>query len=80
MAHDGMAQVIQPAHTMFDGDTVFTLALGPRSETKYDPAFAAQYVSMVGASAADTLARAILKAIRHASDLHGIPAASSMTR
>jgi L-aminopeptidase/D-esterase-like protein len=80
MAHDGMAQVIQPAHTMFDGDTVFALALGPRSQTRSDPAFAAQYVSMVGAAAADTLARAILKAIRHASDLHGIPAASSMTR
>jgi L-aminopeptidase/D-esterase-like protein len=28
MAHNGLAQTIQPAHTMFDGDTVFALALG----------------------------------------------------
>lgn len=79
MAHNGLAQVIQPAHTMFDGDTVFALALGPRSQTRSDPSIAAQYVSMIGATAAATLARAILKAVRHASALHGIPAAGSIT-
>jgi putative pantetheine hydrolase len=30
IAHDGMARGIRPAHTMFDGDTVFTLATGER--------------------------------------------------
>src|SRR5713226_2766618 len=29
MAHDGIAQTIRPAHTMFDGDTIFGLAMGP---------------------------------------------------
>jgi L-aminopeptidase/D-esterase-like protein len=28
IAHDGMARGIRPVHTMFDGDTVFTLATG----------------------------------------------------
>lgn len=30
IAHDGMARGIRPVHTMFDGDTVFTLATGQR--------------------------------------------------
>ena len=30
IAHDGMARGIRPVHTMFDGDTVFTLATGAR--------------------------------------------------
>lgn len=76
MAHDGMAQAIRPAHTMFDGDTVFALARLDR-QAKPDHATKAQQVSMLGAAAAATLARAIVKAVRHASDLHGIPAARS---
>ena len=76
MAHDGMAQVIRPAHTMFDGDTIFALALGSRSQGKPDPATSARYVSMIGLAAASTLARAIVKAVRSATDLLGVPAAS----
>ena len=30
IAHDGLARAIRPAHTMFDGDTVFTMATGER--------------------------------------------------
>lgn len=30
VAHDGMARGIRPVHTMYDGDTVFTLATGDR--------------------------------------------------
>ena len=30
IAHDGMARGIRPVHTMFDGDTVFTMATGAR--------------------------------------------------
>ncbi len=76
MAHDGMAQAIRPAHTMFDGDTIFALALGPQSQTMTNPALAASQVSMIGAAAAITLARAIVKAVRHATELYGVPAAS----
>jgi len=30
IAHDGMARAIRPVHTMFDGDTVFSMATGDR--------------------------------------------------
>ncbi|GCE06200.1 P1 family peptidase [Dictyobacter aurantiacus] len=79
MAHDGLAHVIRPAHTMFDGDTIFALATGSRtSGIQQDRATAALQVSTLGAAAANTLARAIVKAVRSASDLHGVPAASSL--
>ncbi len=76
MAHNALAQTIQPAHTMFDGDTVFALALGPRAKRQQDLALAVQQVSMLGAAAISTLARAIIKAVRQATSLHGIPAAT----
>jgi L-aminopeptidase/D-esterase-like protein len=75
MAHNGLAQTIRPAHTMFDGDTVFALTLGPQSETRLDQATLASQISMIGAAASTTLARAIIKAIRNATALHGVPAA-----
>ncbi len=74
MAHDGMAQAIRPAHTMFDGDTIFALALGPTSQQLYDSPLAAEQISSIGAAAATTLARAIVKAVRNATTLHGVPA------
>ena len=76
MAHNGIAQVIRPAHTMFDGDTVFALALGTASQPK-EAATTASQVSMIGATAAATLARAILNAVRNARALHGVPAAQT---
>lgn len=75
MAHDGMARAIRPIHTMFDGDTVFALALGTEAQQASHPSIVAGQISLLGAAAADTLARAIVKAVRAASDLHGIPAA-----
>lgn len=77
MAHNGLAQTLRPAHTMFDGDTVFALALGERPERLSDPDSAAVQTSMIGAAAASVLARAIVKAARNASELHGIPAAGT---
>ena len=63
MAHDGLARVIRPAHTMFDGDTIFTLATG---EQKAD-------ISMVGAFAAEVMAQAILRAVKMAAPAGGLP-------
>ena len=77
MAHDGMAQAIHPAHTMFDGDTVFALALGPGSQILHGSSIAVSQTSAIGAAAATTLARAIVKAVRNATTLHGVPAVSS---
>jgi L-aminopeptidase/D-esterase-like protein len=79
MAHNGLAQAIRPAHTMFDGDTVFALALGSHEQSRPDPAMAMYQLSMIGATAASTLARAIVKAVRQATALHGIPAAQDGT-
>ncbi len=31
MAHDGMARAIRPAHTMFDGDSIFCLSTGEKN-------------------------------------------------
>jgi L-aminopeptidase/D-esterase-like protein len=76
MAHDGIAQTIHPAHTMFDGDAIFALAMGPKSQLTTDSTIAASQVSTIGAAAATTLARAIIKAVRNATELHGVPAAS----
>jgi L-aminopeptidase/D-esterase-like protein len=57
IAHDGMARAIRPVHTMFDGDTVFTLATGDRGAP--DPlAFHA-----VLEAAGDCLTRAIGRAM-----------------
>lgn len=66
MAQDGLARAIHPAHTMGDGDTVFCLATG-----RLD---GAQDVTVVGALAADVMAEAILRAVRLAEGLPGIPA------
>lgn len=77
MAHNGLAQAIRPAHTMFDGDTVFALALGPTSQQPQDSQLAAVHISTIGAAAATTLARAIVKAVRNATTLHGVPAVQS---
>ncbi|HSJ86415.1 MAG TPA: P1 family peptidase [Anaerolineales bacterium] len=63
MAQDGLAQTIRPAHTMFDGDTIFALATG---EQEAD-------VSMVGAFAAEVMAEAIVRAVQMAAASGGLP-------
>ena len=64
MAQDGLARAIRPSHTPFDGDLIFALSLGER---KGD-------VGRVGALAARVLAEAIVRAVRKARGLHGVPA------
>jgi L-aminopeptidase/D-esterase-like protein len=66
MAHDGLARVVRPAHTMLDGDTIFALATGQK---KVD-------VSTVGAYAAEVLAEAIVRGVRAAKSAGGLPALS----
>ncbi len=71
MAHDGLAQAIRPVHTMVDGDTIFALATGQKAGVKVD-------VSVVGAVAAEVLADAIVRAVRQATSLAGIPASRDL--
>ena len=54
MAHDGMARAIRPSHTMFDGDTLFTLATRVHTGNS---------VNTVGILAAEVVAEAIVNAV-----------------
>lgn len=65
MAHDGLARAIRPAHTMFDGDTIFTLATGQGQPAD---------VTFIGAYAAEATAQAIVDAVQQATSLAGVPA------
>jgi len=64
MADDGLARAIRPSHGVGDGDTIFALA------TARDPRDATNLVSQIGATAADTLSRAIVRAILAAQSIH----------
>jgi L-aminopeptidase/D-esterase-like protein len=72
MAQDGLARTIYPAHTMGDGDTVFALATGTLEGQ--------ENVTLIGALAADVMAEAILRAVRLAEGLPGIPSVSDLGR
>ena len=61
MAQDGLSRAIRPAHTPFDGDTVFAVASGEIA-LGADLARAAQ-LARLGAAAADCLARAIARGV-----------------
>lgn len=66
LADDGYARAIWPIHTRVDGDVVFALATGTkRDETD---------MLIVGALAADVMARAVLRAATQATTANGIPA------
>ena len=68
IGHDGLAMAIRPAHTAYDGDTLFAVCL---------PAETGQPVDLValGYAAAEAVAEAVVRAVRAATPLHGIPAA-----
>jgi L-aminopeptidase/D-esterase-like protein len=70
MAQNGVVRTVRPVHTMHDGDTMFAMATG---EKKAD-------VNIVGAFAAQVVAQAVLNAVRNASGLGGVPAASELEK
>jgi L-aminopeptidase/D-esterase-like protein len=79
-AQDGLARAVRPAHSMFDGDTVFALATGarplaaaPGSGSFAVPARAAELDTLC-AAAADVFARAMVRALLAAESLPGLPA------
>ena len=66
MAHDGLARAVRPAHTMFDGDTIFCLATGkiPLPDTHgYFAGSHAQVINEIGHAAANCMSRAIIHGI-----------------
>ncbi len=77
MAHDGLARAVRPAHTMFDGDTIFCLATGQKKLPEVPGFFAvpqAQPINDLGHAAADCITRAIMCAIMTAHSLAGMTA------
>lgn len=70
MAHDGLARAITPAHTPVDGDATFVLATGTLGATPN--------LLELGALAADVVAEAIVRAVRAAEGLPGLPAARDL--
>lgn len=59
MAQDGLARAIRPIHAPFDGDVVFAISTAQRPM----PQPADHTVARLGALAADTLARAVARAV-----------------
>jgi L-aminopeptidase/D-esterase-like protein len=70
MAQDGLARALYPSHTAGDGDTVFSLATGTLAGDAS--------ISTIGTLAADMVVEAILRAVRAADGLEGIPSASDL--
>lgn len=67
-AHDGLARVVRPAHTLYDGDTFFALATGKVSANRV----------LVSELAAKVVALAIINGIFAAQALPGLPSASGL--
>jgi L-aminopeptidase/D-esterase-like protein len=70
MAHDGLAEAIRPVHTPVDGDTLFALSTAAVS--------LANAPLVVGALAAEAVARAVVRAALTARSLPGLPAARDL--
>ena len=69
MAQDGMARALRPIHAPFDGDVVFAMSTAQREVPEQFPR---EYMTLrIGALAADTLARAIARAVFEATALEG---------
>lgn len=68
MGQNGIARAIRPAHSMFDGDTVYALSTGDKNAD----------LNLLGAKSADLVAQTIRSAINEAEMLAGIPASSDI--
>ena len=64
MAHDGLARTVYPTHTLYDGDTIFALSCGDMESVE---------VTVVGALAARATAEAVLRGVRKACSMAGLP-------
>ena len=63
MAHDGLARVIRPAHTMLDGDTIFARSTGNKKND----------ATTIGAFAAEAMSQAILRAVKMSAAAGNLP-------
>jgi L-aminopeptidase/D-esterase-like protein len=70
MAHDGLARAIQPVHTTLDGDVVFAASTGGEA--------LAGATDIVGTWGARMMQEAVLRAVRRADGIPGIPSVSDV--
>jgi len=68
MAHDGLARAVHPVHTTVDGDVVFAASAGGLEAA----------TDIVGVWGARVMQRAILRAVRAADGVPGIPSSSEL--
>ncbi|MDS1030937.1 P1 family peptidase [Bacillota bacterium LX-D] len=61
MAHNGLAKSIRPVHTLYDGDTIFSVATG---KIKAD-------VNLIGALSAEVLATAVRRGVQESANEKG---------
>ncbi|MCF6466171.1 P1 family peptidase [Clostridium sp. Cult2] len=70
MSHNGYARTMRPAHSIFDGDTIFTMATG---KIEAD-------INVVGFLAARTMERAVINAIKSAESAYGFKSYKELRR
>ena len=64
MAQAGIARAVVPAHSLYDGDTIYALSTGSNTGVE---------VTVVGALAAQLMGQAIVNGILHAAGVDGLP-------
>jgi L-aminopeptidase/D-esterase-like protein len=69
IAQDGLARAIRPAHTPYDGDTIFVIATGKKPLAEPHPLMLAR----LGTMAADCVARSIARGVFEAASIPGYP-------
>lgn len=73
VAHDGLSRAVRPAHTLFDGDTVFGLATGRQGERGASGRDHALHLNAVFEAGAQCFARACTDAVVLARSHRGGP-------
>jgi len=68
LAHGGLAATLSPPHLSVDGDTLFAVSTGTVPGTDAPP------LDTLGLAAADAVAEAVVRAVRTAVSLGGLPA------
>ena len=71
-AQNGLVQAVRPANTLGDGDIVFALATAKSNERLS--------LNRLGVAASQVVSRAIVRAVRQAQGLGGVPAVSEYLR
>ncbi|MFT8349356.1 P1 family peptidase [Clostridium saccharoperbutylacetonicum] len=70
MGHNGYGRTMRPAHTMFDGDTIFTMSTNKVTAD----------VTTVGMLAATVIEKAIIRGVKSAQGLFNIPSCSDINK